>query len=357
MVKVSMKQQKQQSKATIKEIAKQARTSIATVSRVLRNKEYPVSDDLRQRVLEAAKELQYTPNLIGRYLKSGTNHEIGVIVPTITNPYYSQLILGIEAVLECNQYSMLLCNSFRNEEKEYTYVDLLRQKQVQGIIIASIAKNHDYLHDYIRQGLELVTFDQDVSDLVCTKITVDYEKGANLAIQHLFAMGHEKIGFLSAPLTRKSRLIIHDTYVKAMRTHGCQLEKEWIMINDAEVENPGEIYEFENGKILGARLTSLKNRPTAVMVINDMTAYGVMHELGQRGIYIPEDISIISFDNIFFSQITNPPLTTISCSSGEMGRLAAEYLLKKLSGDSIPQASTILEPQLVERSSVKRMVG
>ena len=346
----------QQSRSTIKEIAKQAGTSTATVSRVLRNKNYPVSDDLRQRVLEVAKELQYTPNLIGRYLKNGNSHEIGVIIPTITNPYYSQLILGIESVLESNQYSMLLCNSFRNEEKEHTYVDLLMQKQVQGIIIASIAKNHDYLHDYIRQGLELVTFDQNVSDLACTKIIVDYEKGSRMAVQYLFAMGHKKIAFLSAPLTRKSRRSIHDAYVKAMRDRDYRLEKEWIIINDAEIENPGEIYEFENGKILAARLISLKERPTAILVINDMTAYGVMHELGQRGIRIPEDVSIISFDNIFFSQITNPPLTTISCSSDEMGRLAAEYLLKKLSGTSIHQANIILEPQLVERSSVKRLV-
>lgn len=351
-----MNGQKHQSRTTIKEIAKQANTSTATVSRVLRNSNYPVREELRQRVLDAAKEIQYTPNLIGRYLKNGTSHEIGVIVPTITNPYYSLLILGIESVLERNQYSMLLCNSFRNEAKEQTYVDLLMQKQVQGIIIASIAKNHDYLHDLISRGLELVTFDQDVSDLDCTKIIVDYEKGAYLAVQHLFAMGHEKIGFMSAPLTRKSRRSIHDTYVRSIRARGCRLEKEWIMINDAEVENPGEIFEFENGKMLGAQLAALKDRPTAVLVINDMTAYGVLHELDQRGIRVPDDVSLVSFDNVFFSQITNPPLTTISCSSDEMGRLAAEYLLKKLSGNSVLQASIILEPKLVERGSVKKLI-
>ena len=341
-----MSQLKQQSRATIKEIAKQARTSTATVSRVLSNNEYPVSDVLRQRVVTAAKDLQYTPNLIGRYLKNGMSREIGVIVPTITNPYYSLLLLGIESELERNQYSMLLCNSFRNEEKEQTYVDLLMQKQVQGIIMASIAKNHEYLHDYINQGLKLVTFDQDVSNLDCTKIIVDYEKGSYLAMQHLFAKRHEKIGFMSAPLTRKSRRSIHDTYIKTMRERGYRLEKEWIMINDAEIEHSGEIYEFENGKILAGQLASLKDPPTAVLVINDMTAYGVMHELGQRGIRMPEDVSLISFDNIFFSQITNPPLTTISCSSNEMGRLAAEYLMKKLSGKISCKPGSFLNPNL-----------
>ncbi|QGP92042.1 Ribose operon repressor [Neomoorella glycerini] len=344
---------KQQARVTIKEIARRAGTSTATVSRVLRNDGYPISEELKERVLAVARELNYSPNLIGRYLKNHSSSDVGVIIPTITNPFYSLLILGIEEVLNQNNYSMLLCNSFRDEEKEKRYIDLLFQKQVKGLIVASIARQHDYLQQYIDRGLQVVTFDQEVEDLDCTKVLIDYEKGSYLAMQHLFANGHRAIGFLSAPLTRKSRKLIYEGYLKAMREQGIKINKEWVVIADTEVERNGEVYEFENGKKIAAKLLTAYEKPTAVLVINDMTAYGVMHELASRGVKVPEDLSLVSFDNIFFSQITNPPLTTVSYTTYEMGKLAAEYLIKKLTGSQTLQANIILEPVLVERSSVK----
>ncbi len=293
--------QKINARATIKEIAKLASTSTATVSRVLSNDSYPVSDELRQRVISIANELNYTPNLIGRFLKSNTSNEVGVIVPTISNPFYSLLILGIEDVLAQNGYSMLLGNSFRDERKEKAQVELLAQKQVKGIIIASITKKHDYLHQFIDRGLKLVTFDQEVNDIDCTKIVIDYFKGSLLAMQHLFSKGHRHICFLSAPLTRGSRRLIYDGYIKSMRSQGIKVEKEWVVISDVEVEKADTIYEFENGKRLAEQLVKMKNRPTAILTINDMTAYGILSELGQRGISVPGDVSLVSFDNIFFS--------------------------------------------------------
>lgn len=340
---------------TIREIARQADTSVSTVSRVLRGLNYPVKEELRQRVLAVAQELNYQPNLLGRYLKSSGSSDIGVIIPNISNPFYSVLLIGIEQVLNENGLSMLLCNSFRDEEKEKRYVSLLRQKQVKGLIIASIASNHEYLSQHIREGLKVVTFDQAVQDIDCCRISMDYEKGCQLVMEYLFAKGHSKIGFMSAPLTRMNRKLIYGGYLKALRAAGLEAEAQWKYITDSEVEMNGEVYEFENGRKLARHFLKYKRRPTAVVVINDMTAYGVMHELAGRGIKIPDDLSIVSFDNIFFSQITTPALTTVSYSTYGMGRMAAEQLLETMQSPHTLRTNVLLAPQLVERQSVKQL--
>lgn len=342
-------------KATIKEIAKRAGTSIATVSRVLRKVDHPVKQELREQVLAAAKELNYSPNLIGRFLKNSSSNDIGVIIPTISNPFYSLLILGIEEVFDRYGYNMLLCNSFRNEKKEMNYVELLRQKQVKGLIITSISSDRVYLQKQINAGLRIVTLDQSVEQLNCSKVVVDYELGSMMAMKHLLAYGHRKIGFISAPLSIISRKLIYSGYIKSLQESQIGIKNEWLYITNHETETNGEFYEFENGKNLARRLANTKDRPTALLVINDMTAYGLMHELAYQGIRVPEEMSIVSFDNIFFSQVTNPPLSTIGYSTYEMGRLAAECLIKSMNDDDSVFENIVIKPKLVERESVRKL--
>jgi DNA-binding LacI/PurR family transcriptional regulator len=343
-------------RATIKEIAQRAGTSIATVSRVLRKVDHPVKPELREQVLQAAQELNYTPNLIGRFLKSSSSNDIGVIIPTISNPFYPLLILGIEEVFDRYGYNMLLCNSFRNEKKEMNYVELLRQKQVNGLIIASISSDREYLQAQIDAGLRVVTLDQSIENLNCSKVVIDYELCSQMAMEHLWANGHRKIGFISAPLSIISRKLIYSGYVKSLEKYQIPISPEWLYINDHETETNGEFYEFENGKNLARRLFETANRPTALLVINDMTAYGLMHELTNQNISIPTDISIISFDNIFFSQVTTPPLTTIGYSTYDMGRLAAECLIKDMLGEQSEAVDIVIKPELIERKSVHRLL-
>jgi len=343
-------------RATIKEIARLAGTSIATVSRVLRKVDHPVKSELREQVLRAAKELNYSPNLIGRFLKSSSSNDIGVIIPTISNPFYPLLILGIEEVFDRYGYNMLLCNSFRNEKKEMNYVQLLQQKQVNGLIIASISSDREYLQTQINAGLRVVTLDQSVENLNCSKVVINYELSSKMAMEHLWANGHRKIGFISAPLSIISRKLIYSGYVKSLEKYQIPINKEWLYITEHETETNGEFYEFENGKKLAGRLAETVDRPTALLVINDMTAYGLMHELANQNISVPADISIISFDNIFFSQVTNPPLTTIGYSTYEMGRLAAECLIKDMKGEHAETVNIVIQPELIERKSVQKLL-
>lgn len=277
-------------------------------------------------------------------------------MPTVSNPFYSVLILGIEAVFDRHGYNMLLCNSFRDEAKEMNYVDLLRQKQVNGLIITSISSDRDYLQAQIDSGMRMVTLDQSVENLNCSKVVIDYETGSKMAMEHLIANGHRKIGFISAPLSIISRKKIYSGYKTTLAEHQIPIQAGWLYITEHELEANGEFYEFENGKALARRMLQSSQRPTALLVINDMTAYGLMHELANQGVKVPEDISLVSFDNIFFSQVTQPPLTTIGYSTYEMGQQAAECLIRSLQDSQALPSSIVLKPELIERKSVRPLL-
>ena len=346
-----------QNPPTIKEIAKKVGTSTASVSRVLRDIDYPVSVQLREKILATARELDYTPNLISRSLKNCTSNDIGVIVPTLSNPFYSMLLAGIEEILIQHEYSLLLCNSLRNESKERKYVELLRQKQVRGIIISPICETLGYLQTFIAQGLKVVVFDQATIGSGFSRVTVDYEKASRLALDYLYQMGHRKIGFMSAPLTRISRKLTYDGYEQALRSCQLSLNPDWVYLTNSEVETNGIFYEFDNGRELAGKFMKSASKPSAAIVINDMTAYGVLAELKRQNIRVPQDFSLVSFDNIVFSEITHPPLTTVGFSAYEMGRLAAEQLLRQLHGPSEETADIVLAPELIVRDSVTENPG
>lgn len=341
--------------ATIYDIAKLAKTSTATVSRVLSNSGYPVKEDLKQRVLEAAKKLNYTPNLLGRQLKTNESLDIGIIIPSITNQFYPLLILGVEDVARKKGYNVLLCNSLRKPENEKKYLTSLFQKQIRGVIISSITKNQDYLRQLQQKGLKIVAFDQGIS-LDCSKISFDFCAGGYMAAEHLIKLGHKDIAFLSAPLTRPSRVQIYEGFMQCLKDNNIQQKKEYIIISEDEEESHDQVYEFKNGKELIRKMLGLScPLPTAIFCINDMTAFGAIQELTNNKIYVPKDISIMGFDNIPTSEMITPSLTTIDQSAYEMGTLAAEMLINNLENENGRNVEIMLKPKLIQRNSTKNI--
>jgi len=340
--------------ATIYDVAKYAKTSTATVSRVLSNSGYSVSEELKQRVLEAAKKLKYTPNLVGRQLKTKEITDIAVIIPNISNPFYPSIVLGVEDVAREKGYNVLLCDSFRNPKLESEYLRSMLQKQVKGVIISSISQNNKTLIKLVESGLNIVAFDQDVT-FPCNKITFDYKKGGFLAVEHLIKLGHRKIAFVGAPLNRPSRKSLYAGYLKALKKYGISLNEEFVLLNELEKEIHNEIYEYKNGIELAKRLMQLKEKPTAIFAINDLTAIGVIQGLKTYGVKVPQDISVVGFDNIFISEMVEPPLTTIEQPKYEMGRLAANLLIESLSNKKNKNLEISLEPTLIIRKSTHEL--
>lgn len=342
-------------KATIYDIAEEVGISTATVSRVLSNSGYPVSEDVRKKVQAAAERLNYSTNMVGRMLKKSESMDIGVIVPTISNPFYSQIILGIEIEARRKGYNILLCNSFRDADTEKKYIESLYQKQVKGIIISSINGNHMFLREMQENGVKVVVFDQNIEDLKCSKVGFDFIKGGILATEYLIEMGHRDIAFISSPLIRQSRKEIMDGYRYALIRNDISFKQEFVITSDYEEESVNGTYEFENGKNLVKSFLQLKKRPTAIFAVNDITAFGIVQELSDNGLTVPGDISVVGFDNIEFSSMLNPPLTTVEQPSFETGRRACKMLIDSLNDSEYSDISIKLEPALIVRKSVIRL--
>ncbi|WP_066190954.1 MULTISPECIES: LacI family DNA-binding transcriptional regulator [Gracilibacillus] len=337
---------------TIYDIAKKADTSTATVSRVLSNNGYPVRPELRDKIRKVAEEVNYIPNVIGRQLKTNNSMTIGVIIPSITNPFYSSIMLGIEDVARSRGYHVFLCNSHRSPQLEEEYLKTLFEKQVKGLIVSSISPDKKLLGALIDKGLNIVAFDQTIDGLDSSQIHFDYQKGGFMATEHLIKSGHQKIALISAPLTRPSRKSVYEGYLHALNQYGLGVDKSWIQIASREYEEFERNYEFKNGIELTQNLLKGTDLPTAIFVCNDMTAFGVMNELIKQGIKIPEQISVMGFDNIEFSEMITPPLTTIQQPDYEMGKLACNMLLDQLDEKTVENVDIMLQPRIVDRSSV-----
>jgi len=337
---------------TIYDVAKAANTSIATVSRVLNNSDYPVKEKLAKKVLSEAKKLNYIPNLIGKQLKNKKSNDIGVIIPNITNQFYPQLIQGIEKVARENGYNILLCNSQRDPINENKYLESLFQKQVEGIIISSVQNIHESLKKFAERGIRIVVFDQNV-DFDCNKIIIDFVKGGFLAAKHLIELGHKKIGFISAPLNKYSRVKVFEGFINGLKEFNVNMNKDYIFISNEEKEFYDEIYEYNNGRILARQMLSKSKLPTSVFCINDMTAIGVIQALQENSIEVPKDISVIGFDNIPISKMVSPALTTVDQYTYKMGKMAAEVLLRILKENKKKNESLLIEPSLIVRESTK----
>lgn len=336
---------------TIKDIAKASKVSTATVSRVLSKSDYPVSTALREIVLNTAEQLNYIPNEYGKILKLGVSNDIGVIVPSLSNPFYAETVSGIE--VECREqgYNPVFCSSNNDLSREKEYMDHFLKKCMAGIMVSSINQEVIKLYQESENSPKIVLFDQANVDCDCINVAYDFYMAGVIIAEYLIKKGHKDIAVLSAPIDRPSRKARFDGLFETLKKHDIPLPKSRLFIRAYE-EN-GSItgmFEFDNGCELAKRFLETRCPSSAIVVSNDITAIGVISELAKKGCRIPEDKSVIGFDNINFSAMVTPPLTTVHQPSFEMGKLAAQLLLKKISNKSVK--SVMLKPYIVERYSV-----
>lgn len=345
-------------RTTISDVAKKAGVSIATVSRVLNGTDYPVKESLREAVLGAAEQMNYTPNFFGRSLKSGKSNDIGVILPSMVNPFYSEVIAGMEKECRDAGYNPIFCSSNNEPEKELEQIRLMRKKCVEGLLISTINADSASLRRYISGNSNVVLFDQPVESLTCGSVGYDFALAGALAARYLVSRGHRRIAFLSTPLDRPSRRAIFKGFRGALGGEaGAAFHPEDLIVlpggsSSVEMGNG----EFENGHRLARAFLDSRCPATAAVAINDITAFGVIQELIRSGCRVPGDVSVMGFDDIRFSAMLNPALTTVSQPSFKMGCLAARVLIGRLKKTERGEKHILLKPAVVERESVRDLV-
>lgn len=328
--------------ATIKEIAKKANVSPATVSKAL-NSRHDVSAETRRKILEIAKAQNFVPSASAKNLKLRRTENIGVIFcresqPLSGNPFYSRVLEGIEAESAVNNYNLIL-HLLPNDYRE-TLPKMIREKQVDGIILVGVMRE-DFMRRLTEMQITGVLVDPKFHLENMSQVFIDNDHGAFQATQHLINFGHKRIGFISGDLERRSFSLRLKGYRKALEYHG-------IAFDEKLVKTGG----LEKGYEHTAKLLELEDPPTAIFSANDINAILGYKAIIDAGLKIPDDISVIGFDDIEMAKISNPPLTTIRVYKEEMGSIAVRILLQTLRNEIDKPFTTLIPVKLVERDSV-----
>jgi LacI family transcriptional regulator len=346
-------------KLTIHDVALKSGASVSTVSRVLSNPYYPIAQATRERVLNAVNDLGYRPGAGSRYSLKSSIREIGVILPNITNPFYSLALLGIEKEFQNSGYNILLYNSFRDGRHENHLLESLCQKGIEGVIISSVQQKAESLLEFENRGMKLILLDQKIENMEC-HISFEYKKGAYNAVKHLFNLGHRKICLATTPLTRWTRQEIYSGYRQALDELDIPFRENMILTaeNEHETETSEELtYENKSGKMKAKEFLTRRSPFTAVLCVNDMVSFGFIQELHAQGIQVPRDISVIGFDDIPFAAMFSPALTTVHCPTIEIGRIAAQLLRQKLHGIINAGFGVKIGSKLIVRNSTAPVKG
>lgn len=300
----------------IRTVAKAAGVSIATVSRVV-NKMPTVAPHLQVKVAEAIRKLGYVTNTQARALVSGRSKMFGVIISDITNPFFPELIQGFEEEAIEVGYETLIGSTNYDLSRMELCVQRMLERKVDGVAIMTFGIEEPLLDRLSSQGIPMVFVDMAPRKKNIATIHVDYEKGISEAVAHLCELGHRRISFISGPLRLHSAAARLKAFKSAARARGCFLDR-YVVYGD---------HTMVGGERGMEQLLRLKNAPTAVICSNDITAIGAMHSASRAGLSIPEDISLIGFDNVQITEYMLPPLTTITMSGRDIASRAVSALL------------------------------
>lgn len=331
---------------TIKRVADRAGVSIATVSRVFADPQ-AVSEALRQRVLEAARALNYRPSRAARALRVGTSQAVGVVIPDLENPFFTAVVRGIEVVLQAAGYTLLLANSDEDAARERNVLETLRADGVAGIIFVPINAARDAYREVLAPPLKVVAVDRSPANLRPDLVTVENVEGTRIGVEHLFAMGHKDVALLGGPPQHSTAKERERGYHDALRAAGRAIRPDLVRYGDFR----------EEGGYDGMRaLLALARRPTAVFVANNLMTLGAFRALHEAGVRIPDEMALVGFDDMPWATSLNPPLTAVSQPSQEIGSSAADLLLDRLARPDRATRHLILETTLVVRASCGALV-
>lgn len=327
--------------ATMKDVALSAGVSTATVSRALMTPE-KVSLSTRKRVDEAISETGYSPTTLTRTLRRNESKTIVTIVPDICDPYFSDILRGIEDAAVENGYVILVGDSSQQQKREQSFVNLVYTKQVDGMVLLGSDLPFNASRQEQKNLPPLVMACEYAPELELPTVHIDNLTAAFEAVNYLTKLGHKRVAELSGPESSSLCQFRHQGYQQALRRAGIAMNNAYIHYGN---------FTFEAGAAAITQLLTLPSPPTAVFCHNDIMAIGATQKAKQMGFRVPQDISIMGFDDIEFSQYCDPPLTTISQPRYEIGRQSMLMLLELLKGNDVRSGSRLLESSLVVRES------
>jgi LacI family transcriptional regulator len=304
----------------IREIAKRAKVSTATVSRTI-NRVPTVDPQLAKRVWKVVDELGYYPNTQARSLVSGRSRIFGLIVSEITNPFFPEIVQSFEDIAIEHNYEIMLTSTVYDPKRMALAVRRMIERRVDGVAILTFGMEDSLIADLRFRKLPLVFVDVGPAVAGVGNIRIDYQNGIRQAVQHLAALRHVRIAFVSGPLHLKSALARKSAFEESMREIDLEVLPELMAVGD---------HTMEGGMRALAKLADLHPRPTGIVCSNDMSAIGVMREAYGCGISIPRDLSVVGFDDIRLAQFMTPPLTTVQMSQSELAKLAFHALMNEV---------------------------
>ncbi|WP_145150767.1 LacI family DNA-binding transcriptional regulator [Pseudomonas oryzihabitans] len=325
--------------ATIKDVAARAGISYTTVSHVVNNSR-PVSPSVREKVEAAIAELGYVPSGVARSLRSRATGTFGVLVPNAVNPYFAELARGIEDHCERQGYSVILCNSDDDADKQLRYLRVLKERRIDGLVVATVDGDPRFARALAGLRIPLVLADRPLDGVQAAHICIDHHQGGLLATRHLLELGHRRIACIGGPA---------DSPVASERITGYQEA-----LAEAGIA-PGTIqrcpFTAAAGHAAARELLARTERPTAIFAGNDTIALGVLRAAAERGLSVPGQLSVVGFDDIELSRYLYPALTTIGQSIRDLGERAAQLLLARRETVGSPSTHDIAVPRLVLRES------
>lgn len=334
---------------TIYDVAREAGVSMATVSRVVNNNPN-VKPQTRKKVFEAIERLGYRPNAVARGLASKKTTTVGVVIPDISNSIFSEVARGIEDIANMYHYNIILCNADKKKEKEIRVVNTLLEKQVDGLLFMGGAITEDHVQAFKTSSVPVVLCATADEKRLIPSVDIDHEKAAYDAVNVLIQNGHKNIAMISGTLQDPANgFARYQGYKKALEDAGIPLREEYVRIGN---------YRYESGLEVTKYFLELPERPTAIFAATDEMAIGAIHTLQDSGLKVPDDVSVISVDNIRMASMVRPQLTTVAQPMYDIGAVAMRLLTKlmnKETKDTAELTQVVLPHEVIHRNSVAHL--
>src|ERR1051325_9304110 len=325
--------------ATIREVAESAGVSYATVSHVINNTRV-VTQETRERVLAAMAALNYRPNALARSLRQGKTNTLGLVLPDSANPFFAEISRSIEDEAFKKGYSVFLCNTELDTQRELFYVDVLSKKQVDGIIFVAAGDQPDSLDFLLRQNMSVVMIDRDLPNVEVDAVLTDHRLGGFLATHHLIELGHTRIACIAGPSSITPSAERITGYRQALEEANLPYDDSLVLRGD---------YHAQSGMELTHVLLAMTPRPTAIFALNDLMALGALRAAAEANYSVPRDLAIVGYDDLELARFTSPSLTTIAQPKKEIGSQAVNLLAARISQKSRPPSRLVLPPALIVR--------